>query len=147
MTEYVFRKALPEDAKKISNLIHLAGINPADLSWKRFIIAQDETGEVVGCGQVKPHGGEMRELASIAVHPAHRGKKIARQIIERLLNEHPRPLYLMCLARNGGLYQKFGFQILSYEEMPRYFRRIKKLFDLADVFRKTGEELLVMKLE
>ncbi len=39
------------------------------------------------------------------------------------------------------------FMQLTISEMPRYFSRIKKLFDITDVFRKTEEELLVMKLE
>ena len=53
----------------------------------------------------------------------------------------------MCIAHNGPMYEKFGFQIIEGEEMPRYFRRIKKLFDVTDVFRRSSEELLVMKLE
>ena len=53
----------------------------------------------------------------------------------------------MCIAHNGPMYEKFGFQIIEGEEIPRYFRRIKKLFDVTDVFRHSSEELLVMKLE
>jgi hypothetical protein len=45
------------------------------------------------------------------------------------------------------MYEKFGFQAVEDNQMPRYFARIKKLFNIADVFRKSGEELLVMKLE
>jgi hypothetical protein len=45
------------------------------------------------------------------------------------------------------MYEKFGFQIISGTQLPRYFARIRKLFDVADVFRKSGEKLLVMKLE
>jgi hypothetical protein len=67
--------------------------------------------------------------------------------MERLLVESARPLYLMCISHNGPMYEKFGFQVIEGKQMPRYFARIKKLFNIADVFRKTGEELLVMKLE
>jgi hypothetical protein len=45
------------------------------------------------------------------------------------------------------MYEKFGFQVIAEKQMPRYFARIKKLFGIADVFRKSGEELFVMKLE
>ena len=67
--------------------------------------------------------------------------------IEELLNKSPRPLYLMCIAHNGPMYEKFGFRIIEHKDMPRYFQRIKKLFDVTDVFRQSSEELLVMKLE
>jgi N-acetylglutamate synthase-like GNAT family acetyltransferase len=142
-----FRRAIKSDAKQISDLIHLVGINPSGLEWSRFFVAINSTGEVIGCGQVKPHGREIRELASIAVHPNHRGEGLARKVIEKLLEENPGPLYLMCMSHNGGLYEKFGFRIPADEQLPPYFRRIKKLFNLARLFRKTGEELLVMKLE
>jgi hypothetical protein len=45
------------------------------------------------------------------------------------------------------MYEKFGFYSIAEDQMPKYFRRIKKMFDLADIFRKSDEELLVMKLE
>jgi len=45
------------------------------------------------------------------------------------------------------MYEKFGFETISYEQMPRYFQRMKKVFDIADVFMRTGEDLLVMKLK
>lgn len=147
MTAYTVRPAIESESKQIKELIDLVGINPTGLDWKRFIVAVNDRGQVIGCGQIKPHGREIRELASIAAHPNHRGEGIARAVIEHLLRENPRPLYLMCISHNGGLYEKFGFRSVVNEQMPSYFRRIKKLFSLADIFRKTGEDLLVMKLE
>jgi N-acetylglutamate synthase-like GNAT family acetyltransferase len=147
MTDLRIRHALESESAQIKGLIDLVGINPTGLDWRRFTVAVDQSGRVVACGQVKPHGANIRELASIAVHPEYRGRGLARGVIEVLLRENPRPLYLMCMAHNGPMYEKFGFEIMAVEQMPRYFARIKKLFGIADVFRKTGEELLVMKLE
>jgi N-acetylglutamate synthase-like GNAT family acetyltransferase len=147
MVDYKIRSALETESTQIKDLINLVGINPTGLDWKRFIVAVNEGGQVIACGQIKPHGREIRELASIAVLPEHQGRGIARAVIEMLLRENPRPLYLMCLSHNGPMYEKFGFQAIMEKEMPRYFARIKKLFNVADVFRKSGEELLVMKLE
>lgn len=125
----------------------MVGINPAGLDWRRFIVAVDESGRVISCGQVKPHGrkGEILELASIATHPDHRNRGLARKVIEALLERTPRPLYLMCMAHNGPVYENFGFVPLEYHEMPRYFQRIKKVFDVANIVWK-DEDLLVMKL-
>ena len=147
MINYSIRPALESESTQIKDLINLVGINPTGLDWKRFIVAVNDSGQVIACGQIKPHGADIRELASIAVHPEYRGQGIARAVIEMLLRENPRPMYLMCMSHNGPMYEKFGFQVIAEKQMPRYFARIKKLFNIADVFRKSGEELFVMKLE
>ena len=147
MINYSIRPALESESAKIKDLINLVGINPTGLDWKRFIVAVNDREQVIACGQIKPHGADIRELASIAVHPEYRGQGIARAVIEMLLRENLKPLYLMCISRNGPMYEKFGFQAVADKLTPRYFARIKKLFKLSDVFRKSGEELLVMKLE
>lgn len=147
MTNYVLRPALESESAQIKALINIVGINPSGLDWKRFIVAVNDNGQVIGCGQIKPHGAGIQELASIGVLPEHRGQGIARAVIEMLLHETTRPLYLMCIAHNGPMYEKFGFRTIPLDDMPRYFKRIKKLFDIAEVFRKSEEDLLVMKLE
>jgi N-acetylglutamate synthase-like GNAT family acetyltransferase len=147
LADFTLRKALKSEADQISHLINLVGINPSGLDWKRFVVAIDPGGKIIGCGQLKPHGGDILELASIGVLPEHRGRGVARAIIEELLRESHRPLYLMCMAHNGPMYEKFGFQDIAPEQMPRYFQRIHKLFGLAHVLTRTGEELLIMKLE
>lgn len=146
MIKYEVRVALESESAQIKDLIHLVGINPTGLDWRRFVVAVNELGEVVGCGQVKPHGKDILEMASIATHPDVRGQGIARKIIDELLRRSPRPLYLMCISHNGPMYEKFGFRTITQDEMPRYFQRIKKLFDMANVVRNAGD-LLVMKLE
>ena len=141
------RPARESDATRIRGLIYSTGINPMGLDWKRFIVAVDERDEMIGCGQLKPHGHDLLELASIAVYPEQRGKGIARAIIEHLLKNSPRPLYLMCESSLGPLYEKFGFRAISYEEMPRYFQRISKLAGLATTLARREERLLIMKLQ
>ncbi|NOH03455.1 MAG: GNAT family N-acetyltransferase [Chloroflexi bacterium] len=85
MTDYEVRPAVKSDSAQIRDLINLVGINPTGLGWRRFLVAVKPLGEVIACGQVKPHGADILELASIAVHPDHRGRGIAREIIARLL--------------------------------------------------------------
>lgn len=147
MNNYKVRPALESESTQIKDLINLVGINPSGLDWKRFVVAVNEEAKVIACGQLKPHGEDVIELASIATLPEYRGQGLARAIIENLIGKGPRPLYLMCIAHNGPMYEKFGFRSIAEDQMPKYFRRIKKLFAVADVFRKSGEELLVMKLE
>lgn len=147
MEKYTLRSAQESESGQIKDLIHLAGINPMGLDWKRFIVAVDDRDQVLGIGQVKPHGTEILELASIAVHPDYRGQGIARAIVERLLEDSPRPLYLMCASSLGPLYEKFGFHSVAYEEMPRYFQRISKLAGLVTTLAHRNEHLLIMKLQ
>lgn len=147
MAEYALRPAGETEASAIKDLIHLVGINPTGLDWKRFIVAVKADGQIIGCGQLKPHGGGILELASIATLPDYRNQGIASAIIELLLVKSPRPLHLMCESKMGSFYEKFGFQRLPPAEMPRYFRRIVQLVGLADLFSRSGETLLVMKLK
>lgn len=117
------------------------------LDWRRFVVAVDDRDEMVGCGQFKPHGTDILELASLAVHPDYRGKGIARSIVEHLLASGPRPLYLMCESSLGPFYEKFGFRVIPYGEMPRYFQRISKLAGLATTLLNRNTRLLIMKLQ
>lgn len=147
MQTYEIRPAQESEFAQIKELIHLVGINPTGLDWRRFLVAVDNSGTVIGCGQVKPHGTDVLEMASIAVHPDFRGQGVARKIIELILEQSPRPLYLMCIEHNGPMYEKFGFKTLDEPGMPKYFQRIHKLFAVAKTMRRTDENLLVMKLE
>jgi N-acetylglutamate synthase-like GNAT family acetyltransferase len=147
MTAYTLRPARETEARVIKDLIHSVGINPMGVDWKRFVVAVNTQDEIIGIGQLKPHGKEILELASIAVEPEYRGQGIASAIIEHLLKDSPRPLYLMCEYKNGALYEKFGFREIPYEEMPRYFQRISKLAGLVSTLARHDERLLVMKLQ
>ena len=147
MTIYTLRPAQESESRKIKELIQLVGINPMGLDWKRFIVAVNERDEMLGCGQLKPHGADILELASIAVYPEHQGRGIARAIIEYLLRDSPRPLYLMCESSLRSLYERFGFRGIDYDEMPRYFQRISKLAGLVTTLARREERLLVMKLQ
>ena len=147
MATFTLRPAREQESAQIRDLIHLVGINPMSLDWKRFIIAVNDRHEMIGCGQLKPHGKDILEMASLAVYPEHQGKGIARAIVEYLLKDGQRPLYLMCESSLGSFYEKFGFRGISYEEMPRYFQRISKLAGLVTTLAHREESLLVMKLQ
>jgi N-acetylglutamate synthase-like GNAT family acetyltransferase len=147
MATFTLRPAREQESAQIRELIHLVGINPMSLDWKRFIIAVNDRDEMIGCGQLKPHGKDILELASLAIYPEHQGKGIARAIIEYLLKHSWRPIYLMCESSLGSFYEKFGFRGISYEEMPRYFQRISKLAGLVTTLAHREESLLVMKLQ
>jgi len=142
---FALRPATSADFPAIRGLIRLVQINPIDLDWQRFVIAVTPEGEMIGCGQVKPHGDGSRELASIAVTPPWRKRGVARAIIEHLTASEPGTLYLTCRASLGPFYTRFGFKAIEQPEMPPYFRRISRLMKALGVLHVVGEGLLVMK--
>jgi N-acetylglutamate synthase-like GNAT family acetyltransferase len=144
---FTLRPAEARDARAIRALIYQVGINPLGLDWRRFLIAVDEQGRLIGTGQIKPHGYGTRELASIAVQPEYREQGIGRAIVERLLAENPLPLYLTCASHNKPYYLKFGFRVLTEAEMPPYFRRLWRLVRLAKIIFRMKEDMLVMMKE
>ena len=143
--EYTLRHATAGDAHTIRAIIYAVKINPTSLDWQRFILASIPDGTVIGCGQVKPHSDGTLELASIAVLPAWRGKRVARMIIEYLLAQHPGRIYLTCRSRLGPFYQKYGFQVVPDGEMPPYFRRISRIFRFIQKLGRRKNGLLVMR--
>ena len=149
VSTYTLRPAQEADAAVIKKLIRTVGINPMDLDWRRFVVVVDAKGQVIATGQIKPHHGDIFELASIAVVPEHRGEGIARSIIEHLMKNGPRPLYLTCRSRLEPFYEKFGFRPIANEEMPRYYQRISKLAHIfITVTRQDDSDgLSVMKLQ
>jgi N-acetylglutamate synthase-like GNAT family acetyltransferase len=147
IVDFELRPAREPDAAAIRRLVLVGGINPTGLDWRRFVVAVDAGDQVIGCGQLKPHGRDVLELASIAVEPGQRHRGIASAIITRLLEEPHRPLYLMCRSSLGPLYKKFGFTGLETVEMPTYFRRMSQLAGIVNTLARTGETLLVMKLQ
>jgi N-acetylglutamate synthase-like GNAT family acetyltransferase len=143
---FALRPATQDDFPAIRRLIHVVGINPLSLDWRRFVVAVDSSGKLLGCGQLKPHGNKVIELASIAVEPPYQKQGIARAIIEQLISKGPRPLYLVCRSHLGPFYQKWGFRALTREDMPVYFRRLARLAGLFSPLTPEGDAMLVMEL-
>ena len=146
MKTFTLRAALRDDTAPIRALVRLALLNPTGLNWERFIVAVDSQNRVIGCIQIKPHRDGSQELASLVVDPDYRGQGIARALVKHLIGNFEGDLHLMCRASLGIFYEKFGFRAIAEPAMPTYFRRISKLASVAEILRKEGETLLIMKL-
>jgi N-acetylglutamate synthase-like GNAT family acetyltransferase len=141
------RRACADDFSAIRALVRQGGINPFGLAWERFLVVVNEQGEVIACGQIKPHADGSRELASITVRPTERGQGYARLVIERLLAENSPPLYLTCRSTFGPLYKKFGFHPVDPPAMPPYFRRLSRIADWFSWLNLAPDRMLVMRWE
>ena len=143
---FSLRPATETDFPEIRALIRQVRINPTGLDWRRFTVAVNELGEMIACAQLKPIPGDLTELASLAVHPVYRHQGIARALIERLLADAPRPVYLTCRLSLGKMYEKFGFRVLGTEDVPDYYLRLQRLAGIFMKLTRRNETLLVMKL-
>lgn len=139
------RAATQDDQAAIKSLIREVGINPMALDWRRFVVAEDESGQFIGCGQVKPHRDGSRELASIAVKKGWRRQGVARAIIERLQAEYGRPLWLTCVNYLVPFYEPFGFmEVTDLDQMTAYYRRAKRFMKLVQLLSRQRYYLAVM---
>jgi N-acetylglutamate synthase-like GNAT family acetyltransferase len=135
MISFTIRQAGKNDFPSIRALIRKVRINPTQLDWRRFIVAVDAAGRVIGCGQVKTHSDGSRELASLAVEPECQGSGIGRAILNNLIENQAPPVYLTCRDRLESYYVRFGFHSIPQEEMPPYFRRIWRFVRLLERLR------------
>ena len=147
MADISLRAATKDDFPAIRELTRRVNINPMGLDWRRFLLAVDSSNKMLGCGQLKPHGEHVTELASIAVVPEARKLGVARTIIEHLIRQAPRPLYLTCRSSLGPFYQKWGFGVVSMHAMPPYYRRLARVVALLAPLAGEREGMLVMELK
>lgn len=114
------RPARAQDQATITAMVRRARLNPIDLRWQRFLLAEDETG-IVGAVQIRPHDGAP-ELASLVVREDQRGRGIGSQLIQSLITQSPRTLYLFCRPQLKDYYARFGFGAIGVKEAPPSLR-------------------------
>ncbi len=143
--DVILRKAHQTDERAIRDLIHLVHINPMDLHWEHFLVAEDSEGLFLGCGQIKVHSGGLQELASIAVIPEARHQRIASQIIQQLVRSTNKDLYLTCRSRLETFYQPFGFvKVNDPNSLSGYFKHIWKLSNYLVRMKIFSEPVCIM---
>lgn len=139
------RPATAADQTQITAFIRSMPLNPWGLKWSNFVVAEDEQGDFIGCGQVKQHRSGVWELASIAVVPEWRGRGVARAIILHLRDQQGPPLWLVCHSRLISFYEPFGFvEQTDLTQLPSPFRLYKRFTRLALFFSRRPGHLAVM---
>jgi len=144
------RPARQEDQETIVSFIRQAKINPRNLHWQNFFIAE-ENGQVVGMRQVKVHAGGTREVASGFVLPEYRRQGISAQLMKEVLSRERGTLYLMCRDRRASYYEPFGFRRVESAELPSDFRQEYRIGRIAttllSVFSKDKVHIIPMRRE
>ena len=143
----IYRPAQASDEDAIKALIRAVNINPMGLKWQRFLVAVDENGDLIGCGQIKPHRDGSRELASIAVQKAWRRQGIAGAIIQHLLADKQPPVWLTCMDKLVPFYEQFGFVEVKKGDgrsLPFYYRLATTFFKPIQKLSRIPGYLAVM---
>ena len=117
-----FRPARAEDQETIVSYIRQAKINPRNLHWEHFLVAEQD-GKPIGIRQVKTHKQGTREVASGFVLPDYRRQGISAQLMAELLKREQGSLYLMCRDKRATYYEQFGFQQVPVNQLPADFRQ------------------------
>src|SRR5688572_27736230 len=97
------RPSRQEDQHVIVSFIQQARINPRNLHWQNFFVAEDD-GQIVGIRQVKVHAQGTREVASGFVLPEYRRQGISAVLMKEILAREKDSLYLMCNKKRKTYY-------------------------------------------
>lgn len=119
-SDIVIRPAVEADQPVIVTLIRQARLNPRQLHWSRFLVAEDQ-GRIVGMNQVKIHKQGTREVASVLVIPEYRRQGIGARLMQAVLACQSGPLYLMCNQKQAAYYEQFGFRRVDAGDLPPDF--------------------------
>lgn len=142
------RRALEADQTTIVSLIRQAKINPRNLHWQNFLVAE-ENGQVVGIRQVKVHSQGTREVASEFVLPEYRRQGISARLMNALLARETGPLYTMVNEKRASYYEQFGVRREDVDQLPSDFRkeyRIGRIVTtLMSIFRRERVRTVPLK--
>jgi N-acetylglutamate synthase-like GNAT family acetyltransferase len=111
------------------------------LAWERYWVL-DRRGSVVGCGRVEDyeiHG----ELYDLVIDRALRRQGLGQFLVEQLVKQCRRPLYLASLPGAIGFYQRLGFVIVDEGELRPLVQ--SRLSLTNPQFRRLGLQPMVLR--
>ena len=126
-------------------------------SVQEFLVAEDESGAVIGCGAIHVMWEDLGEVRTLAVDQSHQGSGIGKEILSSLL-EKAKDLGLkriFCLTFEVGFFAKNGFEEIAdtpidadvYAEMVRsHDEGIAEFLDLARVKQNTLGNTRMLRL-
>jgi len=120
------RRAHTADQPTIAAMVRRARLNPADLQWQRFVIAERD-GHAVGVAQLRAHPDGCTELASLVVEPDSRGHGIAAQMVDALLAEERAPVYALIDRRFVDHFARWRFALVDPRQLPRSVLRVYRV--------------------
>jgi N-acetylglutamate synthase-like GNAT family acetyltransferase len=124
--QVTIRRAREDDQAVISAMVRRARLNPANLDWQRFVIAERD-GHAVGVAQLRRHSDGATELASLVVEPEVRGHGIAGRMVDALLVDEQTPVYTLIDRRFADHFTRWGFTPVDPGRLPRSIARVYRI--------------------
>ena len=118
----VRRAAHEEDQQVIGAMVRRARLNPADLRWERFVVAERD-GHPVGVAQLRRHRDDTIELASLVVAPEVRRQGVAARMVDALLADERAPVYALIDRRYVEHFARWGFAPVDPGQLPHPLSR------------------------
>lgn len=144
------RPARQEDQETILSYVRQARINPRNLRWQNFLVAEQDQ-KIVGIRQIKTYAQGTREVASGFVLPAYRRQGISARLMHELLARETGPLYTMVNEKRAPYYEQFGFRRVDIDQLPKDFLREYRIgrivTSLMSIFRKERVRIVPLKRE
>lgn len=113
----VVRPATEADASAIRTAVKSERLNPTGLDWRRFLVVE-QAGTLAACAQMRFHADGARELGSLLVRPAWRGRGIAARLIAAHLDREAGPVYMITGRAHAPHYAKSGFEPVPLRTAP-----------------------------
>ena len=126
------RRALESDQAGIVALVRSEPLNPNGLHWHRFVVASDAQG-LVGAAQLRRNSDGSHELASLVVRPQARGRGIAAQMIDRLVDGRRGRVFAVTRRANLARFARWGFVEIDARDAARDVRTRRMIGQLASV--------------
>lgn len=144
------RPARLEDQETIVSFVRQAKINPRNLHWQNFLVAEEDH-KIVGIRQIKTHAQGTREVASGFVLPEYRRQGISARLMNALLARETGPLYTMVNEKRAPYYEQFGFRRVDVSQLPpdflKEYRIGRIVTSLMSIFRKDRVRIIPLKRE
>ncbi|MGO2754712.1 amino-acid N-acetyltransferase [Brachybacterium alimentarium] len=129
------RPALPADVRAINALVepmtHTGILLGKDLvsyyeAVQEFLVAVDDSGEVVGCGALHVMWEDLAEVRTLAVHDSQRSTGLGHRILVALL-ERATQLGLsrvFCLTFEVEFFARHGFEVMAEVVEPEIYNQL-----------------------
>lgn len=146
---YSIRRAVAEDEPAIQAMVRRERLNPYHLHFRNFAVAVVGD-ELIGASQIRHHRDGSRELGSVVVAPAWRGRGISARIIGFLLEDEVKSVHAITRKRHAHLYQRWGFESIPPRLAPGPIRLNFRIGDtigtvMALLQRRRVNRLIILR--
>jgi amino-acid N-acetyltransferase len=103
-----------------ANLMLSKSLDQLTRSFREFVVAEYEDGDILGCGALRMYSEDLAEVCSLAVDRRCQGHGIGRRIVERLLDD-ARELGIrsaFALTLEPEFFARLGFHVVRKEQFP-----------------------------